>query len=171
MSLDYNKVWEVMNDLDEVVQRTKIINDMCTKLRKTVYDWTDADEVIDEIDALKGFSTYILQELEDKSINAWNNTVVPLNPNKPSLRIGGDLDSLDSLNIKLPDDCTVAAQPVDFPISEGVDYIGLSTENIDISTVGVGTETYNVSLNLDETSDTITFDNSGYTYRLDELQE
>lgn len=158
-----------MNDLDEVVQRTKIINDMCTKLRKTVYDWTDADEVIDEIDALKGFSTYILQELEDKSIKAWNNTVVPLNPKTQTdtVRIGGDLDSLD---IKLPDDCIAAAQPVDFSM-EGIDYIGLSTENMDISTVGVGTETYNVSLNLDETSDTITFNNSGYTIPLEDMQE
>ena len=86
MSLDYEKVWEVMNDLDEVVQRTKIISDMCAKLRKTVYDWTDADEVLDEIEALKGFSSYILQELEDVSITAWNNTVVPLNPNKPASR-------------------------------------------------------------------------------------
>ena len=59
MSLDYEKVWEVMNDLDEVVQRTKIISDMCAKLRKTVYDWTDADEVLDEIEAMKGFSSYI----------------------------------------------------------------------------------------------------------------
>lgn len=167
MSLDYEKVWEVMNDLDEVVQRTKIINDMCTKLRKTVYDWTDADEVLDEIEALKGFSTYILQDLEDKSIKAWNNTVVPLNPNKPASRVGGDLDSLD---IKLPDDCIVAAQPVDFSM-EGADYIGLSTENMDISTIGVGTETYNVSLNLDETPDTITFNNSGYTIPLEDMQE
>jgi hypothetical protein len=157
-----------MNDLDEVVQRTKIINDMCTKLRKTVYDWTDADEVIDEIDALKGFSTYILQELEDKSIKAWNNTVVPLNPNKPASRVGGDLDSLD---IKLPDDLTITTNnTVDFSM-EGADYIGLSTENMDISTVGVGTETYNVSLNLDETPDTITFNNSGYTIPLEDMQE
>ena len=170
MSLDYEKVWEVMNDLDEVVQRTKIISEMCAKLRKTVYDWTDADEVLDEIEALKGFSTYILQDLEDKSIKAWNNTVVPLNPNKPSLRIGGDLDSL---NIKLPDDCIAAAQPVDnITIStgntdtfnvDGIDYAGIGTDNIDLLTTGIDTGTYNVSLNTEE--------QSGYTLRLDELQE
>ena len=154
MSLDYEKVWEVMNDLDEVVQRTKIINDMCTKLRKTVYDWTDADEVIDEIDALKGFSTYILQELEDKSINAWNNTVVPLNPNKPNVRVGGDLDDMD-LIINTNHDSTITL--------DGIDYAGIGTDNIDLFTTGIDTETYNVSINTEE--------QSGYTLRLDELQE
>ena len=100
MSLDYEQVWEVMNDLDEVVQKTKIISEMCAKLRKTVYNWTDADEVLDEIEALRGFSTYILQELEDKSIRAWNNVVTPLNPNKSgTVRVGGDLDALDNLSI------------------------------------------------------------------------
>ena len=154
MSLDYEKVWEVMNDLDEVVQRTKIISEMCAKLRKTVYDWTDADEVLDEIEALKGFSTYILQDLEDKSIGAWNTIVVPLNPNKPSSRVGGDLDDMD-LIINTNHDATIALS--------GMDFVGLGTDNIDISTTGIDTGTYNVSLNTEE--------QSGYTLRLDELQE
>ena len=157
MSLNYEQVWEVMNDLDEVVQKTKIISDMCAKLRKTVYDWTDADEVLDEIEALKGFSTYILQELEDKSINAWNNTVVPLNPNKPNVRVGGDLDDMD-LVINTNHDSTIALDGMDF------DFVGLGTDNIDLSTTGIDTNTtYNVSLNTEE--------QSGYTLRLDELQE
>ncbi len=99
MSLNYEKVWEVMNDLDEVVQKTKIISEMCNKLRKTVYDWTDADEVLDEVDALKGFSSYIIQELDNASIRAWNNTVIPLNPNRGRIRSGRDLDSLDDVKI------------------------------------------------------------------------
>jgi len=99
MSLNYEKVWEVMNDLDEVVQKTKIISEMCNKLRKTVYDWTDADEVLDEVEALKGFSSYILQELDNASIRAWNNTVIPLNPNRGRIRSGRDLDSLDDVKI------------------------------------------------------------------------
>jgi len=158
MSLDYEKVWEVMNDLDEVVQRTKIINDMCTKLRKTVYDWTDADEVIDEIDALKGFSTYILQELEDKSINAWNNTVVPLNPKNETgtVKIGGDLDSLD---INLPDDLTISTGNTATFNVDGIDYAGISTDS------------YNISLNTAETPDTITFSNTGYSIPLEDMQE
>ena len=99
MSLNYEKVWEVMNDLDEVVQKTKIISEMCNKLRKTVYDWTDADEVLNDVDALKGFSSYILQELDNASIRAWNNTVIPLNPNRGRIRSGRDLDSLDDVKI------------------------------------------------------------------------
>tara|TARA_B100001996_G_scaffold302660_1_gene243312 strand:- start:990 stop:1394 length:405 start_codon:yes stop_codon:yes gene_type:complete len=100
MSLDYNKVWTVMNDLDEVVQRVKIINDMLDNLRSTVYDWTDADEVIDEVEAVRGFSKYITQDLEDKSIIAWNEVVFKLNPNNPDnkkSRHGKDLDRFDEV--------------------------------------------------------------------------
>ncbi len=111
MSLDYNTVWKVMNDLDEVVQRTKIINDMCDSMRKTVYDWTDADEVIDEIEALRSFSKYILRDLDNKAIIAWNETVHKLNK-YPKKRVQhNDLDSLDGW-IGLPDDCVAAATTV-----------------------------------------------------------
>ena len=155
MSLDYEKVWEVMNDLDEVVQKTKIISEMCAKLRKTVYDWTDADEVLDEIEALKGFSTYILQDLENKSIGAWNTIVVPLNPNKRNMRIGGDLDALENL-------------AEDLVISTG----STETFNVDgIDFAGIGTDTYNISLNTDDILDTVTFSNSGYTIPLEDMQE
>lgn len=152
MSLDYEKVWEVMNDLDEVVQKTKIISEMCAKLRKTVYDWTDADEVLDEIEALKGFSTYILQDLENKSIGAWNTIVVPLNPNKRNMRIGGDLDALEDL----PEDLVISTGSTETFNVDGVDF------------AGIGTDTYNISLNTD---DLVTFSNSGYTIPLEDMQE
>ena len=155
MSLDYEKVWEVMNDLDEVVQKTKIISEMCTKLRKTVYDWTDADEVLDEIEALKGFSTYILQDLENKSIGAWNTIVVPLNPNKRNMRIGGDLDALENL----PEDLVISTGSTETFNVDGVDF------------AGIGTDTYNISLNTDDILDTVTFSNSGYTIPLEDMQE
>ena len=152
MSLDYEKVWEVMNDLDEVVQKTKIISEMCAKLRKTVHYWTDADEVLDEIEALKGFSTYILQDLENKSIGAWNTIVVPLNPNKRNMRIGGDLDALEDL----PEDLVISTGSTETFNVDGVDF------------AGIGTDTYNISLNTD---DLVTFSNSGYTIPLEDMQE
>ena len=96
MTLDYNKVWTVMNDLDSTVQKCKQINDMCDDMLATVYDWTDADEVIDSIDLLRGYSRYILRDLENKSIHAWNETVVKLNPAKTHRsKHGKDLDHLD----------------------------------------------------------------------------
>ena len=66
--LDYDTVWEVMNNLDETVQKCKQINDMCDDMLATVIEWTDADEVIDTIDLLRGYSKYILRELENNSI-------------------------------------------------------------------------------------------------------
>ena len=46
-SLDYSTVWNVMNNLDNTVQKCKQINDMCDDMLATVIEWTDADEVID----------------------------------------------------------------------------------------------------------------------------
>tara|TARA_B100001113_G_scaffold291423_1_gene247870 strand:- start:301 stop:699 length:399 start_codon:yes stop_codon:yes gene_type:complete len=92
--LDYDTVWEVMNNLDETVQKCKQINDMCDDMLATVIEWTDADEVIDTIDLLRGYSKYILRELENNSITAWNETVVKLNPNNKR-QSHSDLDALD----------------------------------------------------------------------------
>ena len=92
--LDYDTVWEVMSNLDETVQKCKQINDMCDDMLATVIEWTDADEVIDTIDLLRGYSKYILRELENNSIHAWNETVVKLNSNNKRQSLS-DLDSLD----------------------------------------------------------------------------
>tara|TARA_B100001250_G_scaffold6979_1_gene5905 strand:- start:1857 stop:2285 length:429 start_codon:yes stop_codon:yes gene_type:complete len=92
--LDYDTVWEVMSNLDETVQKCKQINDMCDDMLSTVIEWTDADEVIDTIDLLRGYSKYILRELENNSIVAWNETVVKLNPNNKR-QSHSDLDALD----------------------------------------------------------------------------
>ena len=93
-TLDYSTVWNVMNNLDNTVQKCKQINDMCDDMLATVIEWTDADEVIDCIDLLRGYSKYILRELENNSIHAWNETVVKLNP-KSKRQSHCDLDSMD----------------------------------------------------------------------------
>ena len=78
--LDYEQVWFTMNELDETVQRVKIINDMVDNLSSSVYYASDDGELLEAVDTIKGFSNYIIRELENKSISAWNSTVVPLNP-------------------------------------------------------------------------------------------
>mgnify|MGYP001156718175 FL=1 len=78
--VDYEQVWFTMNELDETVQRVKIINDMIDNLSSSVYCASDDDELFEAVDTIKGFSKYIIRELESKSISAWNSTVVPLNP-------------------------------------------------------------------------------------------
>ena len=43
--LDYEQVWFTMNELDETVQRVKIINDMIENLSSSVYCASDDDEL------------------------------------------------------------------------------------------------------------------------------
>ena len=78
--LDYEQVWFTMNELDETVQRVKVINHMIEDLASSVYCASDDDELFEAVDTIKGFSKYIIRELESNSISAWNSTVVPLNP-------------------------------------------------------------------------------------------
>ena len=80
--LDYTQVWTVMNELDESVQKLKVINQFCDDLLVQCYDNTDDDELLQTIETLRGFSKFVTRNLESKSIRAWNETVVKLNPNR-----------------------------------------------------------------------------------------
>ena len=82
--------FEILRDLDDTVQKTKYINDMVTSLRKKVYDWTDADEVLDEVDAIKAYCKVVTKELDNRTNTLWNDVVYK----KTRSRIGSDLDSL-----------------------------------------------------------------------------
>jgi len=82
--------FEILRDLDDTVQKAKYINDMVTSLRKKVYDWTDADEVLDEIDAIRAYSKVVTKELDDRTNTLWNEVVYKTSRE----RVGKDLDSL-----------------------------------------------------------------------------
>ena len=77
--LDYTQVWTVMNELDESVQKLKVINQFCDDLLVQCYDNTDDDELLQLVDTLRGYSKFMIRDLESKSIRAWNETVVKLN--------------------------------------------------------------------------------------------
>jgi len=80
--MDYETVWTVMNDLDESIQNVKIIDQMCDELLTQCYNTSDDDELLQTIETLRGFSKFVTRNLESKSIRAWNETVVKLNPNR-----------------------------------------------------------------------------------------
>ncbi len=82
--------FEILRDLDDTVQKAKYINDMVTSLRKKVYDWTDADEVLDEIDAIRAYSKVVTKELDERTNTLWNEVVYKTSRD----RVGRDLDSL-----------------------------------------------------------------------------
>ena len=81
---DYNTVWSVMNDLDETIQKVKIINQFCDDLVNQCYNTTDDDELLQTVETLRGYSKFMIKDLESKSIRAWNETVVKMNPNNNS---------------------------------------------------------------------------------------
>lgn len=80
--MDYETVWTVMNDLDESIQNVKIIDQMCDELLTQCYNMSDDDELLQTVETLRGFSKYMTRTLESKSLRAWNETVVKLNPNR-----------------------------------------------------------------------------------------
>ena len=85
--MDYETVWTVMNDLDESIQNVKIIDQMCDELLTQCYNMSDDDELLQTVETLRGFSKYMTRTLESKSIRAWNETVVKLNPNRSNSNV------------------------------------------------------------------------------------
>ena len=78
MSLDYAKVWEVMNDLDEVIEQCKIIQQMSQDLGDMISHECDDDVILNSVMTLTGVSEFMHRKLQNSSNLAWNNTVVPL---------------------------------------------------------------------------------------------
>ena len=68
--LDYSTVWEVMNDLDEIVQKTKQIETMSRDLLDELSEATENPTILDAADLLRLYSHHILGELENAQIIA-----------------------------------------------------------------------------------------------------
>tara|TARA_B100001113_G_scaffold121876_1_gene99540 strand:- start:2558 stop:2860 length:303 start_codon:yes stop_codon:yes gene_type:complete len=95
--LDYSTVWEVMNDLDEIVQKTKQIETMSRDLLDELSEATENPTILDAADLLRLYSHHILGELENAQIRAWNETVVKLRSSvTKTTKHGKDLDMLDA---------------------------------------------------------------------------
>jgi hypothetical protein len=78
MSLDYAKVWEVMNDLDEVIEQCKIIQQMSQDLGEMISHECDDDVILNSVMTLTGVSEFMHRKLQNSSNLAWKHTVVPL---------------------------------------------------------------------------------------------
>tara|TARA_R100000005_G_C4816390_1_gene100051 strand:- start:83 stop:448 length:366 start_codon:yes stop_codon:yes gene_type:complete len=78
MSLDYEQVWTVMNDVDEVITQLKIVEQMLHELNEKLCDECDSDEILNSAMCIEGVASYMQQKLENSHIKAWNSVVVPL---------------------------------------------------------------------------------------------
>tara|TARA_B100002019_G_scaffold288772_1_gene303054 strand:+ start:29353 stop:29736 length:384 start_codon:yes stop_codon:yes gene_type:complete len=76
--MDYSKVWKVMNDLDEVIEQCRIIQEMSNDLGDAIANNCDDDEILNRCMTLTGVSKYMFDKLQHHNAVAWNNTVVAL---------------------------------------------------------------------------------------------
>ena len=67
-----------MNDLDEVVEQCRIIQEMSNDLGEMIANSSDTDEILNRAMTLTGVSKYMFEKLQHHNAVAWNNTVVAL---------------------------------------------------------------------------------------------
>ena len=78
MSLDYENVWEVMNDVEETIQQLKIVEQMIDDLNCKLSHECDSDEILNAAMCVQGVAAYMQEKLEHSHVKAWNTVVVPL---------------------------------------------------------------------------------------------
>ena len=109
--MDYSTVWRVMNDLDEVVEQCRIIQEMSNDLGELIANNSDTDEILNRCMTLTGVSKYMFEKLQHHNAVAWNNTVVALKKEQ---------------NDVISDDCTTRVSSRTFENIEKTGLIDLS---------------------------------------------
>ena len=72
--MNYQKTWEVMNNLEESFNRIKALEDMIEDLVEAVNN-DDKEHIIDVSHALNAYMPVYTRQYEKASQRAWNNTV------------------------------------------------------------------------------------------------
>tara|TARA_B100000900_G_C20421399_1_gene651097 strand:+ start:332 stop:706 length:375 start_codon:yes stop_codon:yes gene_type:complete len=73
--MDYNKTWEVMNNLETSFNRITVLRDMIEDLVEAVNN-DNKNDVIDITHALNAYMPVYTSQYEKASRRAWNNTVI-----------------------------------------------------------------------------------------------
>ena len=73
--MDYNKTWEVMNNLEESFNRIKALEDMVEDLVEAVNDG-ESQSIIDISHAINAYLPVFISQYDKASKRAWNNTVI-----------------------------------------------------------------------------------------------
>lgn len=85
MTLNYNRVWSTMNDLELVTSKIcsarEIIDSAASALQEQRYEKAES-----MIYAANEFLEYYLHEFDSKFKDAWKETVCKMNPNKQSFK-------------------------------------------------------------------------------------
>jgi len=72
--MNYNKTWEVMNDLEESFNKISSIEFLISELQEAV-DKGDTNHINDVTAALSAFMPVYIENYDRASKRAWNNTV------------------------------------------------------------------------------------------------
>ena len=73
--MDYNKTWEVMNNLEESFNRIKALEDMVEDLTEAVNNG-ETQSIIDISHAINAYLPVFISQYDKASKRAWNNTVI-----------------------------------------------------------------------------------------------
>ena len=73
--MDYNKTWEVMNNLEESFNRIKALEDMVEDLVEAVNNG-ETQSIIDISHAINAYLPVFISQYDKASKRAWNNTVI-----------------------------------------------------------------------------------------------
>ena len=73
--MDYNKTWEVMNNLEESFNRIKALEDMVEDLVEAVNNG-ETQSIIDVSHAINAYLPVFISQYDKASKRAWNNTVI-----------------------------------------------------------------------------------------------
>lgn len=73
--MNYNKTWEVMNNLEESFNRIKALEDMVEDLIEAVNNG-EHESVVDISHAINAYLPVFINQYDKASKRAWNNTVI-----------------------------------------------------------------------------------------------
>tara|TARA_Y100001968_G_C19258719_1_gene668138 strand:- start:238 stop:564 length:327 start_codon:yes stop_codon:yes gene_type:complete len=73
--MDYNKTWEVMNNLEESFNRIKALEDMVEDLVEAV-NYGETQSIVDISHAINAYLPVFINQYDKASKRAWNNTVI-----------------------------------------------------------------------------------------------
>ena len=99
MTIEYNKTWEVMNGLEEALNKIATVEFMVDELNDAV-SRNDTQQIVDVSAALMAYLPVYLSHYEKASRRAWNNTVLKVAEDDVPYRYDTEELNLDGEEVK-----------------------------------------------------------------------
>ena len=99
MTIDYQKTWEVMSDLEQAFNKIATVEFMVDELNEAVCR-NDTEQIVGISAALMSYLPVYLSHYERASRRAWNNTVVKVAESDVPSRNDTESGSQDNIEFK-----------------------------------------------------------------------